>query len=258
MPEGATPESIATLCASLPGLRRAKCILDGCMVQLGMDGGFEVIHCPGMKRGMGNFFSEEPLPADAFASLRPGPEDAGSAALWLMEHLPSPLSADGQLRVITDRDWTALKLAFTDGVPEDVRKRVVGRYVEWRLEAAALFRGDPDRWAAHPKLGYWKRWLGAELALRCARHPELLVPGMAEKAAAFRPATMAMEGLLLLEELTLDPEDTAEDPGCLRDVVAFGLECEGLDRLLVGRAVSHVRAVAIRQNADPAPWDGLL
>lgn len=258
MPDGASPADIAALCAQLPGLRRMKCILDGCMVQLGIDGSFEVIRKAAMKRGVGNFFTDEPLPPDALASLRPGPEAASRTAVWLMQKLPPPLAPNGELRVITDRDWTALHLALAYGCPADTRRAVIRRYVEWRLEAATLLRGDPERWADHPKLGYWLRWLGAELALRCMRHLDLLGRGTAQRAAALRPAEMAMQGLLRLDMLTLDPEDTPENPACLMDVVRFGLDFENLDVELARRALSRMRTLIVSRKADTDALDSVI
>ena len=177
-------------------------------------------------------------------------EDTLAAIEWQLGEFPPVVTPSGDLRVDCEAD-VVYQLAKRNGVPMNVRKETMNRYLSWRLEGARVL--ESGRWEQHPQLPYWKRRLGANLGYMCAVYPDVVDEGLSEKVEEIRPADLLAEGLLGITELSFDEEMAEERPETVAKAFAFGKKSE-----LMEKAIVHCMMLSEKNPTWHARWIQLL
>ncbi|HVY68146.1 MAG TPA: GTP-binding protein [Patescibacteria group bacterium] len=204
------------------------------------------------KEAFGNFIASRPIPDSAFtAIIRDEPaadgrskkermrsfggaslQDTLQAIAWQLEQYPPVLTPLGQVRADCEAD-VAYQLAKRPGVPADVWRQALGRYLKWRLAAAALL--EPQR----EDQSYQRRRLGAVLAWHAQTYGGDLPAELMEEIIVLKPAHLCLQGLAAAESFGFNDELAEERPELIAAVLAFGRQREGLAPVRIRAVLAH-------------------
>jgi hypothetical protein len=95
-----------------------------------------------------------------------------------------------------------------------VRTAIVTKYLTRRIEMAKYLQEHRSKHESSDKFGFWLRWLGGEMALRAEQYKDVLSE-LYNNVQACNPVLLWLEGMEELKELSLDPEDSVENPDCI-------------------------------------------
>jgi G3E family GTPase len=156
--------------------------------------------------------------------------DATIAAIqWQMDCFPPVVSPDGMLRVDCEAD-VAYQLAKRQGIDPNLFNEVLGRYLDWRIEALEYLESNLESLRALGcDVAHCRRRLGLVLGWHIAK--EIRHPAVAQRwdrIVALRPSAVLAWGLDVRRDLFFDEERKEDVPEMILPIWQHGIEREGL------------------------------